>query len=267
MYNDDDKSSSTERKQRNRYSVGLSNTLAVYESGVNNMPKFIDLTGRKFGRLTVIECAGKNKHNQYQWLCECDCEKHTRKVVSGGNLKQGYVRSCGCLIENCYTSNLKHGLSRSRINITYKHMKDRCLNPNSQYFSDYGGRGITVCEEWLGEEGFSKFLKWANENGYADDLTLDRIDVNGNYEPSNCRWTTVSVQNNNKRNNHYLTIDGVTKTIKQWCEIYGICQHTFYYRVRKLKMNEIDAMTTPKTSGGVYGSRIMSQSISKGDNV
>lgn len=227
------------------------------------MPKFMDLTGQQYGRLAVLKCMGKNKGNHYQWLCECSCENHTQKIVAGMSLRQGNVKSCGCLKENCSTANIKHGLSRSRIALTYRHMKDRCLNPNSQAFSDYGERGITICEEWLGEEGFMNFVKWAYENGYSDELSLDRVDVNGNYEPLNCRWTTTSIQNNNRRNNHYITIGSETKTVKQWCDIYGISTHTFYYRISFLKMSELDAITAPKTSGGSYGKKML-ETINQG---
>ena len=209
------------------------------------MPRFKDLTGEKFGRLTVIACAGKNKHNHYQWLCECSCEKHTRKIVSACNLRQGNVKSCGCLIINCYTSNFKHGLAKSRINLIYRHMKDRCLNSNSDWYKDYGGRGINICDGWLGDNGFTNFYEWAMKNGYNDSLTLDRKDNNKGYSPDNCRWVNQSVQNNNKRNNHYLTINGKTKTIKEWSIEYGISPHTFYQRIRRHNMSEIEAMTTP----------------------
>lgn len=214
------------------------------------MGKFQDLTNRQFGRLRVIECAGKNKHNQYQWLCECSCENHTRIIVNGGNLKQGHTKSCGCLIENCYKSNLKHGLSRTRINATYRHMKDRCFNPKSQYYDDYGGRGIIVCDEWMGKDGFINFYNWAISHGYDEKLTLDRIDNNKGYCPDNCRWATCTQQNCNKRNNHYITLDNQKKTVKEWCDIYGISTHTFYYRVRKLHLDEITAITSPHLHSG-----------------
>lgn len=221
------------------------------------MGKFQDLTGQQFGRLIVIECAGKNKNNHYQWLCECTCEKHTRKIVSGGNLKQGYVKSCGCLSENCV--HIKHGFSREKIYTTYRHMKDRCLNPKSQCYKDYGGRGIIVHEKWLGKNGFINFYNWAMENGYNDSLSLDRIDNNKGYSPDNCRWANQHTQNCNKRNNHYVEINGEIKSVKEWCDIYGISTHTFYYRKRKLKMNEVEAITTPATTGGIYGSRVISK--------
>lgn len=144
----------------------------------------------------------------------------------------------------------KHGLSRSRINTTYRHMKDRCTNHKSQYYSDYGGRGIFVCDEWLGEFGFINFYNWAVANGYDENLTLDRIDNNKGYSPENCRWATCSQQNCNKRNNHYITIDNQKKTVKEWCDIYGISTHTFYYRVRELHLDEIAAITSPHLHSG-----------------
>lgn len=152
------------------------------------MPAPQDLTGQKFGKLTVIRRHPENtKHNNRRWTCLCDCGKET--VVAAGNLKKGHTTSCGC-------SRRPHGMFGTRLYDTWKNMKDRCFNKKCIGFRDYGGRGITVCSEWL---YFIPFMEWALVNGYADDLQIDRKEVNRNYEPSNCRFVTGTVNNQNKR--------------------------------------------------------------------
>lgn len=123
---------------------------------------------------------------------------------------------------------MKHGLWNTRIYRIWQRMKTRCYNKNFQHFKDYGGRGIKVCDEWLND--FMAFYKWAVDNGYNDNLTIDRIDVNGNYEPNNCRWLTNDEQQNNKRNNILLTYNGKTQTITQWANELGIKRSQIQYR-------------------------------------
>ena len=168
------------------------------------MPKFIDLTGQKFGRLTVLELGIKPdvKSKEKFWLCKCECGNQT--VVSGYQLRNGKTKSCGCITkermrkiaqENPYK---KHGMSSNKIYKNYYAMRGRCYNPNTEKYEIYGGRGITICDEWLGEDGFLNFYNWAMSNGYKEGLTIDRINVDGNYEPSNCRWADASVQGFNR---------------------------------------------------------------------
>jgi len=182
----------------------------------------IDITGERFGRLTVIKlaCHGSRK-TPAKWLCKCDCGNVIE--VSRQRLISGHTKSCGCLRSDIMRANIhnptKHGLRYTRIYKIYADMKSRCNNPNRKNYKDYGGRGIKICSEW---SKFENFYKWAMENGYSDDLTIDRLDVNGDYEPSNCRWVTYTTQERNKRNNIYITINGETKTLMEWCEIYNV---------------------------------------------
>lgn len=187
------------------------------------MSKMIDLTGGKFGKLTVLHRAENNKYGQAMWLCACDCGKET--IVKGNSLRTGCVKSCGCLIaETSSVRNTKHGLSRrnaklDRIYSIHSNMLQRCENPKNKSYKNYGGRGILVCAEW---HDVSVFYKWAMESGYRPDLTIERIDNDGNYEPKNCRWATIKEQSNNRRNNHFLEFNGENHTISEWSEIVGI---------------------------------------------
>ena len=128
-------------------------------------------------------------------------------------------------------NHLKHGLSHTRIDNIYKSMISRCYHKENNRYARYGGRGIGVCDEWLRDK--TKFFEWAFANGYSDDLTLDRIKVNENYSPNNCRWATQKEQQNNRTNPIHLTVDGVTHTISEWSEITGIKRSTIWSRLNK----------------------------------
>lgn len=130
-----------------------------------------------------------------------------------------------------HMGNPTHGLSKTRLHRIWHSMYCRCYYPSTNQYKNYGGRGIKVCDEWKKVEGFLRFYKWALENGYKENLTLDRINVNGNYEPSNCRWITHKEQSNNRTNNVYYTFNGKTQTSKQWCDEYNILQNTFKDRL------------------------------------
>lgn len=182
---------------------------------------FIDMTGEKHDRLLVVSFYGKDEGNRSKWLCKCDCGKEC--VVDGYRIRTGKTKSCGCLsVEKARERSTKHGMSSSRIYFIHNTMNERCFNPNATEYNNYGGRGIIVCDEWKGRKGFEKFLEWSMENGYKDNLTIDRIDVNGNYEPNNCRWITQKEQCNNTRKNKVLEYKGEKHTLTEWCEILEI---------------------------------------------
>ncbi len=160
----------------------------------------VDLTGQIFERLTVLKETGeRNKNGNVIWDCRCICGNHV--FVGGAYLKNGNTRSCGCLQQENFT-NRKHGMSHSPIYAVWTEMLQRCYNPQNKKYKHYGGRGISVCEQW--RHGFDDFHGWAKANGYEMrpgklKLTLDRRDNDGNYTPENCRWATYSVQNFNRR--------------------------------------------------------------------
>jgi hypothetical protein len=270
------------------------------------MGKFVDLTGQKFGRLTVIERAGRDKNRNTLWLCKCDCGGET--ITRGDALKNGKTKSCGCLfiearkaraedltgqrfgrlialhrdeskhrtawlckcdcgnevivtslnLKNgssnscgCYQrdraaeSQTKHGLCNTRRYCIWSAMIKRCENINDHGYHNYGGRGITICKEW--REDFMSFYTWAGSNGYSSNLTIDRIDNNGNYEPANCRWVTVKENNRNTRSCVYIEIDGSIKTLSGWSEFSGVDPCVIHNRFKSGKKGS-DLLTPVKKS-------------------
>lgn len=192
-----------------------------------------DLTGRRFGRLTVIEFYDHNKYGQPRWLCKCDCGNTT--VVVGSDIRSGSTSSCGCLWkERIMEAKVTHGMSYSNVYPEYRNMKSRCYDENAHNYKWYGGRGIKMCDRWKDDihdfyNDVSK-LPHFGEKGY----TLDRIDNDGDYEPGNVRWATNSEQCNNRSSNLLYEYDGKTRTLKEISDITGIPYKTLHKRIRVL---------------------------------
>lgn len=195
------------------------------------MGKFKDLTGEVFGRLSVISPHHSTRLGTY-WNCKCICGNEC--VVLTTKLSNGHTTSCGCRKEEIKhgISNLNktHKLSNSRIYGIYRGMISRCYKKYSNNYNIYGGRGIAICQEWL--DDFMNFYNWSMANGYSDELTIDRIDVNGNYCPENCKWSTAKEQANNTRSTVFLTYNGKTKSASEWSKITGISRNTITRRKR-----------------------------------
>lgn len=198
---------------------------------------FDDLTGRKFGRIIILGFAGNR-----MWFCKCDCGKITK--VFAGSLKDGTTNSCGCFMrERAREANIEHGHTinkrRTPTHKTWQGMLERCNNPNSIRFYDYGGRGIKVCERWL---KFENFLEDMGER--PKNTTIERKENNKGYYKENCRWATVKEQCNNRRSNHFLTFNEKTQTMAQWADEIEISSNTICMRLRSGWSVE-KALTTP----------------------
>lgn len=166
--------------------------------------RYENLINKKFNLLTVISFHSKNKNNKVSWNCKCDCGGTT--IVQSGNLKNSYVKSCGCLLKS-NTQNIKHGLKHHRLYNIWDNMKARCYRKTNPNYKHYGARGIHICQEWLTD--FMNFYNWAISNGYSQELTIERENNDGNYEPLNCRWATIVEQSQNTRSHL-----GISKVIE-----------------------------------------------------
>lgn len=182
-----------------------------------------NLIGMKFGRLTVISRAENSKDNRSMWLCRCDCDGN-EKIIKGKYLLNGNTKSCGCLsieslIKRNVSSGKRNGESYSKIYYTWYNMISRCYKDVDGTSKYYKNKGIIVCEEW---KIYENFRDWSINNGFSDELSIDRIDYDGDYEPSNCRWVDIFVQANNKSTNHMITFNGETKTLMQWSRKFNL---------------------------------------------
>lgn len=210
-----------------------------------------DLVGKKYGKLLVIKSAGKSKYGARLWLCKCECGSEI--LVQTAQLNNGRKTNCGCVKKEYFAKQViplahkantkyKHP-SDSRLYCCWRAMLCRCTKQSDKYFDNYGGRGIRVCDEW---QNFDVFADWAKSNGYADKLSIDRINNNGNYCPENCRWATAKEQANNKTTTQYFEYKGEKKTLSQLADLFKIPYKRLYERVAKEKWDLERALTTQK---------------------
>lgn len=215
------------------------------------LARYPDLTGMKFGRLTVVKEAGRDEYKNVLWSCRCTCGNNT--TVSAHKLLRGNTKSCGCLKKDAAKLAVKsrrglHGLSRdstgkkTRLYRIWCGIKTRCLNSNNHAYKNYGGRGIKICDEWL---DYASFYNWAMNNGYKDNLTIERIDNNGNYEPSNCTWIARGMQAYNRKTSFIVTYKGETKTLSEWASILKLSYPMLFNRLKYLGWSVEKAFTTP----------------------
>ena len=213
-----------------------------------------DICGKRFGKLTAIKISKtiKDKYgkNINYWLCECDCGKLAE--VSIGHLKSGHTTSCGCSFDPLRVGNLSrtHGESKTKLYHIYSCMKDRCYCPNNPAYKNYGARGIKICDEWMGEHGYENFSEWAKESGYDEskskkEQSIDRIDVNGDYSPENCRWATSEEQSYNQRKTVKISYNGENMTLKDLKDICGLERNLLYNRIFNLGWSVDKAINTP----------------------
>ena len=202
--------------------------------------RFKDLTNQRFGKLTAVSPIKIN--GKYSWKCICECGKE--KVIMSGNLVRGISKSCGCKKLNIGERTKKHGMAKTRMFKIWTGVRKRCTNPNTKTYRLYGGRGISMSSEW------NDFINFYNDmkDTYSDDLSLDRIDPNGNYEVSNCRWATSKQQNRNRRNNRIIECNSVSKTLAEWAETSGVSSTLILSRINNGWDSYKAIYTMPKNS-------------------
>ena len=183
-----------------------------------------DLTDHRFGKLRVISRTDNDKHGNAMWRCLCECGNEA--VVRGANLNSGQVQSCGCFMGK----HVSHCDSTTRLYKIWYGIIRRTEDSKRKEYKDYGGRGIKMCAEW--RESYEVFRDWAQQNGYEDNLSIDRIDNDGGYSPLNCRWTDKYKQANNRANSCVLSFDGVSKTTSEWSHELGVPYSRLKKRVR-----------------------------------
>ena len=208
--------------------------------------KYNNLPGTRFGKLVVVEECDRSKHGDRMWKCRCDCGAET--VIRTSTLTRGDAKSCGCMIGD----NLrKHNHSKERLHNVWKKMRSRCLIPTEKAYKNYGGRGIRICPEW---DDYMNFRNWAYENGYDEnakfgECTLDRIDVNGNYCPENCRFVNFGIQANNRRDNCIYFLNGKRYTLMQLSKMSGINYNTLNGRLKNYGWTLERAISEPPKRG------------------
>lgn len=197
------------------------------------MSKRLNLVGEKFNLLTVISDAGTSKDNQSQWKCKCICGGYI--IVPSNRLKNGITKSCGCLFKK--GNRFIHGESRKTVEYrAWNKIKERCYSITSKDYNKWGGRGVKMCDEWRND-----FLLFLRDMGRrpSKNHSIDRIDNNGNYEPSNCRWATKIEQNRNTRKNVYLEYRGIRKTLSEWSHIIGVNYGSIVYHLKRKTFSEV----------------------------
>jgi hypothetical protein len=207
----------------------------------NSTTGFIDRTGNRCGRWTILSYAGARK-----WLCRCDCGKE--KMVNATSLN-GRSQSCGCLRDDVVRglSPYPAGTTKTRVYRIWKNMKTRCFNVNRKEYKDYGGRGIAVCPRW--RDSFDNFLADMGEPPTRQH-SIDRINNDGDYEPSNCRWATAKEQARNKRSNRIFTLQGETLTLTEWCQRFKTSMPLVHQRIHRRGWDVLRALTTPSRRTG-----------------
>lgn len=222
-----------------------------------------DFSGKKYGRLTPLH-RDQNNTGRTKWVCRCECGEV--KSIPISSLTSGRANSCGCYRKEVTSMRMqKHGRKNKRLYSIWLNMRSRCNNTNAKSFENYGKRGISVCSEW---DDYENFYNWSINNGYQKDLTIDRIDNDGNYEPSNCRWVDRFVQMNNTSKNVFIEIEGNIRTLSDHSKHYGIHYEKLYYRyevgmrgeeliqptlTRKLLINIDGETKNLKEWSGIYG--------------
>lgn len=188
----------------------------------------VDLTGKRFGKLTAINSHYDKEKKVTFWECKCDCGNVT--FVRANSLVHERTKSCGCLrTESNMQKKTTHGLSGTPLYTAWYAMKKRCNNPGNHNYDRYGGRGISVCNEWI--DSFEAFSDWALSNGYREGLSIDRIDNDGDYSPENCRWVDIKTQNNNRGVSLMFTYNGKTQNLSSWCEELGVPYFRTWQRI------------------------------------
>lgn len=225
--------------------IGGNNYIPPQQS--NLMKKFQDLSGQRFGRLVVLYRCSDGKH--YKYKCLCDCGNETE--VAADHLRSGHTTSCGCERSIvCSKVHKTHGMSKTRLYKLWGNMIERCENPKNNRYKVYGAKGIKVCDEW---HKFEVFQEWALKNGYDESLTkkeisIERIDVSGDYCPRNCKWIPLKEQHYNKSNTRYIAYNGKKQSLSLWSAETGLSEGCITSRLDKLGWSIEDALTTP--SGG-----------------